>query len=41
MPYGQTEKQQTLENKHGKKNNYMDTSNDKSERLHMKKPGHG
>ena len=30
-----------LENKNGKTNNYMDTSNDKTERLHMKKPGHG
>ena len=41
VAYGQTEKQQRLENKNGKKNIYKDTSNDKSKRLHMKKPGHG
>ena len=41
MTNGQTGKQQRLENKNGKKNNYMDTSNDKSKRLLMKKPGCG
>ena len=39
--YGQTEPQQKLENENRKKNNYNDTSTDKSERLHTKKLGHG
>ena len=37
---GQTGKQQKLENKHGKKNNYIDTSSDKLAWLHMRRTGH-